>query len=92
MSNANPVNVQRSPVIRYPWSENPAPICDPCGTYGLIVPAVIQYDCGFAGHDQPGRWSWYCGECDPYDDEISPRAGYSAEKKNLEQITRGKDG
>lgn len=86
----NTVQVRRSPVIRRPWSTNPAPVCDPCGSYGLVVPAVIQYDFGYPDHDQPGRWSWYCAECDPYDDLISSRSGYGAENSNLGKITGGK--
>ena len=48
-------------VDRLPWSENIAPVCDSCGSYGLIVPAEVEYYDGTLS-------AWYCSECDPCDD------------------------
>lgn len=72
----------RFPVLRLPWSENPAPICDECGRYGLVIPASVEVR-------RDGFPAWYCAECNPYDDEISPRAGNDAEKQILGEMSGG---
>ena len=37
--------MDRYPVDRLPWSENPAPICETCSTPGNLVPATHEaYD------------------------------------------------